>query len=114
MPVSKIQRATKYSLQKQERRTPRTLCQRCSPLAAPVALATASGTRTGDLNGRSTQRFAPSSRVMMSPDRMLWLLVTLASLVVVFVLVAFGVHLLFALGVAYLALAAGLHLVGDE
>ena len=45
---------------------------------------------------------------------MLWLLGTLAGLVVLFVLVAFGVHLLTALGVLCIAWAAGLHLFGDE
>lgn len=51
---------------------------------------------------------------MMSPDRTLRLFVTLASLVVLFVLVAFGFHLLTALGFACIAWTVGLHVVGDE
>ena len=51
---------------------------------------------------------------MMLPERAISLLLTLASLVVLFILVVLGVHLLLALGIAWIARSAGLRLVGDE
>lgn len=51
---------------------------------------------------------------MMSTERMLWLVLTLASLVVLFVLIVLGVHPLLALGIAWIAWSLGLVFVGDE